>query len=144
MEIKQVKQSLYIAEDGKSFTSEIECMQYENKILENLKYVMYYQVQFNPERTEKGYYQSTIYVAVYDKCGYNIDILQQYCVNELHLKILGEGVMGYGYMPEFYISKITKEQYESKYNEFPKLFLSPIKISNYPENIDYKKLWNFK
>ena len=144
MRTTQVTTTVYIANDGKTFNSEMECLQYENTILENLKYVMYYQVRFNPERTEKGYYQSTMYVAVYDKCGYNIDILQQYCVNELHMKILGEGVMGYGYMPEFSISKITKEQYESEFCEYPKLFLSPIKIANYPENINYKKLWNFK
>ena len=41
MRTTQVTTTVYIANDGKTFNSEMECLQYENTILENLKYVMY-------------------------------------------------------------------------------------------------------
>ena len=65
---------------------------------------------------------------------------------------LGESVQGWGFQPRFSVSEVSKEEYE-KYPptewggsnlKSDKIFLSPISVEGFPENIDYMKQWNFK
>lgn len=65
---------------------------------------------------------------------------------------LGVSVMGYGFQPHFNVSEVSKEEYEKcpptewggSNLKSDKIFLSPMPVEGFPENIDYMKQWNFK
>lgn len=65
---------------------------------------------------------------------------------------LGESVQGWGFQPHFSVSEVSKEEYEKcpptewggSNLKSDKIFLSPISVEGFPENIDYMEQWNFK
>lgn len=65
---------------------------------------------------------------------------------------LGESVQGWGFQPRFSVSEVSKEEYEKcpptewggSNLKSDKIFLSPMPVEGFPENIDYMKQWIFK
>lgn len=65
---------------------------------------------------------------------------------------LGVSVQGYGFQTHFCVSEVSKEEYEKcpptewggSNLKSDKIFLSPILVEGFPENIDYMKEWGFK
>lgn len=54
--MRSAQQTVYIAEDGKSFTSEEECKHYEDTVLKRLQRISYFLVRFHADTTEgRGY-----------------------------------------------------------------------------------------
>jgi len=138
--IKELK--VFIAEDGKEFLSENACKSYEEGVLAVKKNIRYYKVSYEPDLTEKGCFMLHKLVAVYSLRWYHSEIVENWCVNIKGMKILGEGVQGFGFMPHFHIASISEDQYFN--SDCEKVFLSPKAIDGFPENYDYITKWGFK
>ena len=138
--IKELR--VFIADDGKEFFSENDCKRYEKEVLAEKKNILYYKVSYDPDLTEKGCFMLHKLVAVYSSRWYHSEIVENWCVKTMGMKILGEGVQGYGYMPHFQITKILEDQYFN--SDCEKVFLSPKAIDGYPDNYDYITKWGFK
>ena len=88
MKETKITKTIYIADDGKEFFSKSECENYEKNVLSVMKNIKYFSVQSNPDLTETGSFQSNSYFAVYSGYGYHKEILEQYLIIFLEIKIL--------------------------------------------------------
>lgn len=149
------KTVVYLAEDGKEFLSENECKKYEKTVLEDKKNIRYFCVRYCPDLTETGLFQKQMFVAVLSRYHHR-EIVENWCVNEKNLEIIGESVQGCGFQPHFEIVKCTEEEYfrskigritgESfKVYDQGQYFLSPKKVEGFPEdNFNYIENWGLK
>lgn len=102
MEVKEINTKVYIAEDGKKFLNENDCVEYEKElaIFNKLKYFMiYHSIDF----TETGNYTDATYVAVNTE-GISLDaetIANQYAIDKFGY--VGPSVMGYGFQKQYSI-----------------------------------------
>lgn len=154
MEKVEKKFFVYIAKDGKEFLDENECASYE-KLMDNIRY---FRINTTPDLTETGLMQKSIAVLVYSDHYSHYEIALNYAIKELGLRILGEGVQGYGFQQHFDISQSTKQEFESyvkgsKVNPNSSMniprwdsvhVLSPINIPGIDNmsNFDYVTAWN--
>jgi hypothetical protein len=144
MKSKEVTTTVYIADDGKEFLTENECKTYEKEVLQNLKWVKYFRVKYNPDLTETGNYQNEFYVAVYSRYGFHKNLLFMYLIEERGFHVLQQGVMGYGFMQSFKIITVGKTEFEQSKYDVQSIFLSPMSLEGFPPNVDYMVKWNFK
>ena len=149
MEIKKITKTVYIANDGKEFLTKEDCEKYEKFVEETLSRIKYFCIRCNPDLTETGNFTHKIYVAVFSKHYQYKDIAFQWALKNFGTYL---GVMGYGFQPHFNVSEVSKEEYEKcpptewggSNLKSDKIFLSPMPVEGFPENIDYMKQWNFK
>jgi len=133
---------LFVANDGKEFLSKKDCERYEREVLDEKEYVKYFEVCYNPDLTETGCYTSRVQVAVYSFEGYHYSIVLNWCIEERDMKVLGKGVQGWGYLPNFDIVPISEKEYFTA--DCQKEFLSPKDIEGFPAKFNYMSKWNFR
>lgn len=134
---------------GRSFFQKriVKNMRILQKILSRIKYFC---IRCNPDLTETGNFTHKIYVAVFSKHYFYRDIAFEWALRKFGY--LGVSVQGYGFQTHFCVSEVSKEEYEKcpptewggSNLKSDKIFLSPILVEGFPENIDYMKEWGFK
>jgi hypothetical protein len=143
-EVMNVK--VYIADDGKKFFDEEKCRKYDN-IVKNIRYFI---VRHSPDLTETGLFRSTNVAAVYSENGYHREILERWCVDEWKFPIIGVSVQGYGFQPHFAImddpgglcwNEFVHDKVVDSFRYKSKIFLSPIRVEDFPNNTDYYEKW---
>lgn len=132
--------TMFEAEDGTCFEKKENCEKYEDQ----LKCVEFFKVHYNPDLTETGNFNSTLYYAVHSKYGCNKAILEEYLRTVLDWSLIGPSVMGYGLQLHYHITKAERSEVDAK-----KLtILSPIELTWYPEKhyhyFDYMIAWGLK
>ena len=145
--MKKENRTIYIADDGKEFVSEKECVEYE-KLCNNIKYFV---LRSSPDLTATGSFTSTTHVAVYSSGYYHKEIVEQYAFLTIG-RLIGEGVMGHGLQPHFVKFRSTRECYLENKGvmrggseiKAKQILLSPIKIEGFPEHIDYFEMFKLK
>lgn len=154
MQEEELKITVYTAIDGTRFLSKAECERYENDV----KNIRYFLVKHTPDLIETGLFTRADAVAVYSEHGCHREIVEMWYTKELKMPILGVGVQGCGFQRHFeiiesdgndYVSGAWKNyEYGRKFGDgsFPtefssKYFLSPKRIDDFPNNIDYEDKW---
>ena len=130
--------TMFEAEDGTCFDKKEICEKYE----EQLKCVDFFKVHYNPDLTETGNFNSTLYFAVYSKYGCNKAILEEYLRKVLDWDLIGPSVMGYGLQLHYHITRAERSEVDVK-----KLtILSPFELIWFPgcHNYDYMHAWGLK
>jgi hypothetical protein len=149
--MKVIKRTIqtFVANDGKEFQTEAECLAYEQDILHKIKF---YCVDFDFDLNEGRGWTNNAYLAVVpvrDADPKDIAI-------EFAMRIYGRGhyltsgVQGYGAQKTFHVREISKRAYDERRgiqwtafkNTPEQLLLSPISIEGYPAPYDYTKAWN--
>lgn len=139
--------TIFKAFDGKIFTSETECKEYEKQRKEFLDNLKFYEVRCNPDLNETGLFTEVWLVVVYSKY-FHKEIVNNYCIKKFGY--LGEGVQGWGFQTYFSVSPINFETYTKGllgYESHPKkILLSPTELDEFKgiERFDYMKEWGFK
>ena len=153
MKEEVVTTTVYIAEDGKRFTEKSDCEKYEKEVLALKKNIKYFKVLCNPDLTETGCMQGALLVAVYCRNLCHRDVVENWCVKQKGMEILGEGVQGYGFQRHFVIANSSEKEYlsfkegnkmDSRIYMNEQLFLSPVEVAGYPKPFNYMEAWNFK
>ncbi len=150
MEEKEITKKIYVANDGKEFLSKEDCEKHEKFVNEILSNIKYFCIGCHPDLTETGYFQHKIYVAVYSNNYYHKEIALNWAIKAYGY--LGQSVQGYGFQPNFSLSKSDKIGFDECKPTIwggadlksERIFLSPIKVDGFPDNIDYMKEWGFK
>lgn len=149
METKQIKKTIYVANDGKEFLTKEECEKHEEFVKETFSHIKYFCIYCEPDLTETGYFMHKIYVAVLS------NYLHKEIVTEWGMRkfdYLGQDVQEHGFQLCFSVSEVSKEEYEKcpstiwrgRDLKSERIFLSPKSVEGFPENIDYMKKWGFK
>ena len=140
--MKEITKTMIVfeAEDGTCFEKKENCERYEDQ----LRHVKFFKVSYNPDLTETGNFNSHTYFAVYSRCGYNKEILEQYLRKELDWDSIGPSVMGYGLQLHYFITDITRNDIDTE----NLTVLSPIKldwcsVEKY-HYFDYMTEWGLK
>lgn len=138
--------------DGKIFTSEKDCKEYEKHRKEFLNNLKFFEIRYSPDLTETGNFTKCLFAAVYSEIGWNKEIVINYCIKKFGY--LGEGVQGYRFQPYFDVYPISFERYTKGIIEdlrgnkrhIKKIYLSPTELYDfkYIERFDYMKEWGFK
>ena len=156
MKEEEVTSKVYIADDGKRFLDRDECLNYEKNVLKLKKDIKYFKVYHNPDLTEKGTLECVMLIAVYSNHGNHADIVENWCVVNKKLPILGESVQGWGFQRHFCVNEATEDEFFAFAKDKPidkvwsrpymseQHFLSPIAVEGYPAPFDYMKAWKFK
>lgn len=147
---KEVTKKIYVADDNKEFLSKEECEKYETFAKEILSRIEYFCISCQPDLTETGLFQHKIYVAVYSNNYYHKEIALNWAIKACGY--LGQSVQGYGFQPNFSLSKSDKIGFDECKPTIwggtdlksERIFLSPIKVDGFPDNIDYMREWGFK
>ena len=142
---KEVTKKIYVADDNKE-----ECEKYETFVKEILSRIEYFCISYLPDLTETGLFQQKLYVAVYSNNHYHEEIAFNWAIKTCGY--LGHGVQGYGFQPNFSLSKSNRIDFDEckpiKWGntdvKSERLFLSPIEVDGFPENINYMREWGFK
>lgn len=139
----------FVANDGKEFDTEAECLAYEQNILHKIKYFC---VDFDFDLTEGRGWQNNAFLAVVPVRDVDPkDIAIEFAlINYGCGHYLVSGVHGYGAQKTFHVREISKKAYDehkgiqwTAYKNIPEqLLLSPISIEGYPAPYDYTKVWN--
>ena len=149
--MKVIKRTIqtFVANDGKEFQTEAECLAYEQNILHKIKYFC---VDFDFDLTEGRGWQNNAYLAVVPVRDVDPkDIAIEFAlINYGCGHYLVSGVQGYGAQKTFHVREISKKAYDehkgiqwTAYKNIPEqLLLSPISIEGYPAPYDYTKVWN--
>ena len=146
---KEVTKKIYVADDNKEFLSKEECEKYEKFVKEILSRIEYFCISCQPDLTETGLFQQNLYVAVYSNNHYHEEIAFNWAIKTCGY--LGRGVQGYGFQPNFSLSKSNRIDFDEckpiKWGgtdvKSERLFLSPIEVDGFPENINYMREWGF-
>lgn len=138
--------------DGKIFTSEKDCKEYEKHRKEFLNNLKFFEIRYSPDLTETGNFTRCLFVAVYSESGFNKEIVINYCIK--NFGYLGEGVQGHRFQPYFDVypinfEKFTKgiiEDWRGNKRHIKKIYLSPTELDDFKdiERFDYMKEWGFK
>lgn len=151
--MKVIKRTIqtFVANDGKEFSTEAECLAYEQNILHKIKYFC---VDFDFDLTEGRGWQNNAYLAVVPvRDADPKDIAIEFALRNYGCgHYLVSGVQGYGAQKTFHVREISKKAYDEhkgiQWTEFinvPKqLLLSPIFIEGYPAPYDYTNIWNIR
>lgn len=144
--------TIFKAFDGKVFTSEKECMEYERKRKDYLNKLSFFEVRHTPDLTETGWFFKGSLIAVYSDKGLQYEIAFNYCIKRFGY--LGPSVMGCRFQRHFSIKEIDFEDFnngimEVRFDEKRKvkqIFLSPKEIDEFKgiDRFDYMKEWGFK
>ena len=144
--------TIFKAFDGKIFTSEAECKEYEKQRKEFLDNLKFFEVRCDPDLTETGLFTKKLLVAVYSEYGHHAEIVNNYCINKFGY--LGQGVQGWRFQTYFSVYPTDFETYSKGILEdwrgdecHPrKILLSPIELDEFKgiERFDYMKEWGFK
>lgn len=149
--MKVIKRTIqtFVANDGKEFQTEAECLAYEQDILHKIKF---YCVDFDFDLTEGRGWTNNAYLAVVPVRDVDPkDIAIEFAlINYGCGHYLVSGVQGYGAQKTFHVREISKKAYDehkgiqwTAYKNIPEqLLLSPISIEGYPAPYDYIKVWN--
>lgn len=149
--MKVIKRTIqtFVANDGKYFQKEAECLAYEQNILHKIKYFC---VDFDFDLTEGRGWTNNAYLAVVPVRDVDPkDIAIEFAlINYGCGHYLVSGVHGYGAQKTFHVREISKKAYDehkgiqwTAYKNIPEqLLLSPISIEGYPAPYDYTKVWN--
>lgn len=146
-----ISATIFKAFDGKIFTSENECAEYEKKRKEFLNKLKFFLVKYAPDLTETGFLLDGLFVAVYSDHYQHKEIATNYCIKEFGY--LGESVQGHGFQTYFSVSETDFDTYTKGVIEdykgihrYDKLFLSPKELDEFKgiERFDYMKEWGFK
>lgn len=141
----------FVANDGKEFETEAECLAYEQNILHRIKYFC---VDFDFDLTEGRGWQNNAYLAVVPVRDVDPkDIAIEFAlINYGCGHHLVSGVQGYGAQKTFHVREISKKAYDehkgiqwTAFKNVPEqLLLSPIAIEGHPAPYDYTKVWNIR
>ena len=144
--------TIFKAFDGKIFTSEAECKEYEKQRKEFLDKLKFFVVNHSPDLNETGLFTEKLLVAVYSEYGYHAEVVNNYCIK--NFGYLGQGVQGWRFQVYFSCRPIDFETYSKGiledwrgYESHPKkILLSPIELDEFKgiERFDYMKKWGFK
>ena len=143
--------TIFKAFDGKIFTSENECKEYEKKRKEFLNKLKFFLVKYAPDLTETGLFTNGLLVAVYSTEGLHQEIVTNYCIKKFGY--LGASVQGYRFQTYFSVSPIDFETYTNGVIEewkgkrrYNKIVLSSKELDEFKgiERFDYMKEWGFK
>ena len=155
--MEEIKETVYVAKDGKRFLDKKECEEYESWI-GNIRYFI---VRHTPDLNETGLFMRESVVAVYSKHFEHKAIVERWCVSEKGYQILGPSVQGCGFQRHFEIfdeknypniisiwhsykkgasvdGRTTWPQYDEK------VFLSPVPAEGFPEPYNYMDNWFLK
>ena len=144
--------TIFKAFDGKIFTSESECKEYEKQRKEFLDNLKFFEVRCNPDLNETGLFTEVLLVAVYSEYGYHAEIVNNYCIKKFGY--LGQGVQGWRFQVYFSYRPTDFETYSKGilenwrgYEFHPKkILLSPTELDKFKgiERFNYMKEWGFK
>lgn len=143
--------TIFKAFDGKIFTSENECKEYEKKRKDFLNRIKFFLVRHSPDLTETGLFTNGLLVAVYSTEGLHQEIVNNYCIKRFGY--LGVSVQGCRFQTYFSVSSIDFETYMNGVIEewkgkrrYNKILLSPTEFDEFKgiERFDYMKEWGFK
>ncbi|MFC2812226.1 MAG: hypothetical protein ACFN4S_00185 [Prevotella conceptionensis] len=108
--------TIFKAFDGKIFTSENECKEYEAKRKDYLNKFKFFEVKHSPDLTETGFLLEGSLIAVYsDEC-LQYEIAFNYCIKRFGY--LGPSVMGCRLQKYFSIKEIDCNDFNSGKMEF--------------------------
>lgn len=144
--------TIFKAFDGKIFTSEKECREYEKKRKDFLNKIKFFEVRHSPDLIETGLFCNGSLIAVYsDEC-LQCEIATNYCIKRFGY--LGESVMGCRFQRYFSIREINFNQFNNgtmdicfgRTERVQKVLLSPKELDEFKgiERFDYMKEWGFK
>ena len=159
--MKEIKETVYIADDGTRFLDKEECEGYEAMVGK----IKFFIVTHSPDLNETGLFTKEDVVAVYSEDGDHLAIVERWCVSEKGYQILGPSVQGVGFQRHFEIIEgkggdnvnWPKERWNKymkgasvtdgrttwpQYDE--KVFLSPIPVDGFPEPYNYMDKWFLK
>ena len=144
--------TIFKAFDGKIFTSEDECKEYEKQRKEFLDKLKFFVVNHSPDLNETGLFTEILLVAVYSEYRLHKEIVDNYCIKKFGY--LGQGVQGWRFQTYFRVYTTDFETYSKGiledwrgYESHPKkILLSPIELDEFKdiERFDYMKEWGFK
>lgn len=143
--------TIFKAFDGKIFTSESECKEYEKQRKEFLDKLKFFKVNYSPDLNETGLFTGELLVAVYSKYGLHKEIVNNYCIKKFGY--LGESVQGWRFQTYFSVYPTDFETYSKGILEHwsgeshpKKILLSPTELDEFKdiERFDYMKEWGFK
>jgi hypothetical protein len=111
MKVKETK--VYIADDGKVFTDEVDCTLYEKKLEEERANTTYWRVMHTPDLTEgRGYYGLT-FLKVKKSKYFNTETL----VRDFCYRLLGRPIafiMGCSLMENWILAESTETDFNKK------------------------------
>lgn len=149
MKIKKKVTNVFVADDGKEFETESECIIYETQILDKIKYFC---VDFDFDLCEGRGWTNNAYIAVIPVRDTNAkDIVFEYALrNYGDGHYLKPGVQGYGAEKTFYVREISKKTYDAHEgiqwpafkSEPEQILLSPFPVIGFPSPYNYTKEWN--
>jgi len=140
-------QEVWIAEDGREFLSEVECKEYELKVLKRLNDMKFFVVVHGPDLTEgRGHYGRT-YFAVEAKYASEYAV-EDWCERRFRSRIAY--VQGCGPMRNWSVHESSREQWENPqparvgdYNHEPKkvyiIWGDEKPLEGYPEPYRWQK-----
>lgn len=143
--------TIFKAFDGKIFTLESECKEYEKQRKEFLDNLKFFVVNHSPDLNETGLFTEKLLAAVYSEYGYHKEIVNNYCIKKF--RYLGMGVQGWRFQTYFSVQPIGFETYLKGILEHwsgeshpKKILLSPTELDEFKgiERFDYMKEWGFK
>lgn len=144
--------TIFKAFDGKIFTSEKECGEYEKKRKDFLNKIKFFEVRHSPDLNETGLLRKILFAAIYSESGWHKEIMNNYCIKKFGY--LGESVQGHGFQTYFNVCPINFEKYSNGIIEDwrgnkqqpNKIYLSPKELDEFKgiERFDYMKEWGFK
>lgn len=109
--MKTKTKEIYIADDGKEFTSEIECANYELVLKEEEKTTSYWQIVNKPDLTEGRGHYGLIFAKV--RVGQHYDspklMLEDYCYRNFGRPV--SFIQGHSPIENWMISKIDKKKW---------------------------------
>lgn len=144
--------TIFKAFDGKIFTSEKECGEYEKKRKDFLNKIKFFEVRHSPDLNETGLFCDGSLIAVYSNECLQSEIATNYCIKKFGY--LGVSVMGYRFQRYFSIREISFDQFNNgtmdirfgRTERVQKILLSPKELDEFKgiERFDYMKEWGFK
>jgi hypothetical protein len=110
--MKTKTSTIYIADDNTEFTTEKDCIAYEEQIEKRKKFTTYWNIVFSPDLTEgRGYYGS-VHVEFYNEAFYWINSrswIEDWCFQTYGKRI--DYVQGVSPMENWKVYDITREGY---------------------------------
>lgn len=151
MRVEEKVIKTYVATDGKEFSTEAACLDYEQKICGKMEYFC---VSFDFDLCEGRGWQNNAYLAVVPVRNIDPkDIACQYALETYGKgRYLVSGVQGYGAEKTFSVRRVSKQLFEegggvqcgSHMNTPERILLSPFCNGTYEKEFNYAKEWNIR
>lgn len=136
MRTKKVEKTIFLAEDGKEFLTEKDCLFYEEKVLKRLKNIKYFGIYHGADFTEgRGFFSYSLVAVDMEYC--QKEWVEMYCQLRFGQKI----DWMYGTPAQVWeISSIEEKDY---FNRKPKngerIFISRENLDGYPNSIIFSE-----